>query len=85
MNINMPALLTLFEPHVLYAHTQSIKDTHVTYSFFFTGKISPKKQKLKNESDFESFELPEVGEKKFNKNYEISIFGFQCVAINIEG
>lgn len=33
---NMPALLTLFEPHVFtYTYTESIKDTHVTYSFFF--------------------------------------------------
>jgi hypothetical protein len=63
----MPALLTLFERHVLYAHTHSIKGTHVTYSFFFTGKISPKKQKLKNEVILEALNCQKWGEKKLTK------------------
>jgi hypothetical protein len=82
---NMPALLTLFEPHVFTTRTHRVLKIHMSLTaFFLTGKISPQKTAIKKWSDFEGFELPEVGEK-FNKNHKISIFGFQCVAINIEG
>jgi len=54
---------------------------------FFSGETLLKSQKNKqnlNEEILESFNSPEVGAGG-SKNHQISIFGFKCVAINIEG
>jgi hypothetical protein len=41
-------------------------------------------KKFRNEVRVEGVQLPEV-RKKQSESPQISIFGFQCVAINIEG
>jgi hypothetical protein len=62
-------------------------------AFFSLAKISPEIEidiyiyiyiYIFKWSDFGQFQLPEVREKR-SKNHYISIFGFQCVAINMEG
>ncbi len=51
------------------------------FSLFFT--ISPKREKNRKWSDFPGFPSPEV-KKNWVKNRQISIFGFESVAMNTE-
>jgi hypothetical protein len=57
-------------------------------SLIFTGEFSPKREiknwKIENEVILEGFNC-QKWEEKNNKNRQIWVLGFQCVAINTEG
>jgi membrane protein insertase Oxa1/YidC/SpoIIIJ len=78
---------------------QDIQQTSPTYlfiqldiiigiTFFLIGEILPKNEienkTLKTEVIFGRFPSPKAREEN-HKNCQISIFGFQCVAMNIDG
>jgi hypothetical protein len=58
-------------------------------SIIFTGDISPKRESkklnIRRRGNFGGFGWPEVREKKTVKDCQIPIFGFHCVARNMEG
>jgi hypothetical protein len=43
-------------------------------------KFKIQKSKIKESSDVEGFQSPEVGGNFFSKNHQISMFRFQCIA-----